>query len=76
VFYVDPHLDRSPEWSDVVRLIEVHGLSSSDAMIINLFLSSKFLAFVTSDLEVAAMLAAIPNHGKICFLPDHLKHEL
>lgn len=68
----DPHIVQSLEWSGVVGLIEKYGLSSSDAMIMNLFLSSNFAALVTSDLEVAYTLASMPNLTKICFLPDRL----
>jgi hypothetical protein len=31
---------------------------------------------VTSDVEVAIMLVAIPDHSKVCFLPDHLAKAL
>lgn len=68
----DPYLVHSLEWNGVVKLMEHYGLSSADAMIVNLFLASSFIALVTSDIEVAVTLADIPNHNKVCFLPDSL----
>ncbi|MFZ3229022.1 MAG: hypothetical protein WA160_02365 [Pseudobdellovibrio sp.] len=68
-----PLFNSSPEWSDAVRLIEKHGLSSSDAMIVNMFFCSNFDAIISSDQEVADIIGQSGLHEKICFVPDSLK---
>lgn len=68
----NPYITQSPEWSGVVSLIEKHGLSSSDAMIVNLFIASNLVALVTSDIEVAHTVASISRINKICFIIDKL----
>lgn len=69
---VEQHIDQPPQWESVVGLIENHGLSSSDAMILNMFFVSKFEVLVTSDLEVALTFERIKPEAKICFVPDQL----
>ena len=68
-----PLFDSSPEWSDAVKLIEKYGLSSSDAMIVNMFFCSSLVAIVSSDQEVADIIGQNELHEKICFVPDSLK---
>ncbi len=68
-----PLFNSSPEWIDVVKLVQNHGLSSSDAMILNLFFCSSLKAIVSSDLEVALMINKKDSRNKICFIPDILK---
>jgi predicted nucleic acid-binding protein len=69
------HLDKAPDWDDAIKLIEQQGLSSSDAMILNMFFSSKFDALITSDLEVALTFERIKPLNKICFIPDRLRKK-
>lgn len=61
---------KSPSWDDAMRLMESHGLSSSDAMIVNMFLCSKLRAIVTSDWEVASSLHKMADAAKLVFCPD------
>lgn len=68
-----PLFNSSPEWSDAVKLIERHGLSSSDAMILNMFFCSSLDAIVSSDQEVADIITQSELLEKICFVPDSLK---
>jgi len=68
-----PLFNSSPEWSDAVKLIEKYGLSSSDAMIVNMFFCSSLDAIVSSDQEVAHIIGQSGLHEKICFIPDSLK---
>ncbi len=68
-----PLFNSSPEWSEAVKLIEKHGLSSSDAMIVNMFFCSSFEAIVSSDQEVAHIVGKSETPDKICFVPDSLK---
>jgi predicted nucleic acid-binding protein len=65
---------ESPEWEQVVQLVEGQGLSSSDAMIVNLFLKSKFEGIITSDLDVALAIDKLSKSrpSKIVFIPDKL----
>lgn len=58
---------KAPEWSETLRLVEQEGLSSSDAAIVNAFLSSGYDAFLTSDLEVASAIRKLAGEGKGCF---------
>ncbi|MBC7457085.1 MAG: hypothetical protein H7235_02315 [Bdellovibrionaceae bacterium] len=71
-----PLFNSSPKWSDAVRLIEKHGLSSSDAMIVNMFFCSSLEAIVSSDQEVAHIIGQSELHEKICFVPDSLRLSL
>ena len=66
---IPEHLNKAPDWGDVIRLIEQYGLSSSDAMILNMFFVSKFNALITSDQEVAVTFKKIQAKEKICFVP-------
>lgn len=71
-----PFFNSSPEWIGAVNLIERHGLSSSDAMIVNMFFCSSFDAIVSSDYEVADVVSTSESPEKICFVPESLKHSL
>jgi predicted nucleic acid-binding protein len=66
------YFEGSPTWEGAMALMESYGLSSSDAMIINMFMCSKFIAMVTSDLDVAHSIKKIGNKAKVVFLPDNL----
>lgn len=67
------YLDRKPDWEDAIKLIEQQGLGSADAMILNMFLVSKFDAIATSDREVAVTLKRLNPRQKLCFVPDQLQ---
>ncbi len=66
------YFDKSPDWEGVVRLMETQGLSSSDAMIVNLFLCSKLKAIATSDWDVANAVRKAGQQGKTAFCPDEM----
>lgn len=61
---------KTPEWPETIKLVEQEGLSSSDAAIVNAFLSSGYDAFLTSDQEVALTIRKVAGAGKCCFVPD------
>lgn len=67
------HLSEAPDWDATIQLIEQHGVSSADAMILNMFLVSKFDALITSDIEVALTLRRLNPPDKICFIPDAIR---
>lgn len=72
----DKHLKFEPDWNKATELMEKQGLSSADAMIVNMFLSSKFDLLITSDNEVAL---AILKNGKApqgCIVPERVKNAI
>lgn len=69
----EKHLNRKPEWSDVTDLISKFGLSSSDAMILNMFLSSKFEAIASSDVDIALAIISMNLPNKHAMIPDDRK---
>lgn len=67
------YLNEKPEWSDVTRLIGKHGISSSDAMIVNMFFVSKFEAIASSDKDIGFVVKGENRNAKHCLLPDRAK---
>lgn len=65
-----------PEWEDAVRLMSRHGLSSSDAMIINIFRSSVFTAILSSDSDIGISISQLNMPNKICILPDNVLQSI
>jgi hypothetical protein len=72
----DLHLNQKPEWEGVTELISKHGLSSSDAMILNMFLSSKFEVIASSDSDIALTLKRLRLPNKHCISPDELNAQI
>jgi hypothetical protein len=58
------------EWQFVINLMGNYGVSSSDAMIINMILSSKIPALLTADYEMALCVASESKGAKRIFIPD------
>lgn len=58
------YFDRDPSWKDMTDLIGRFGIGSSDAMIINFFLCSKFPLIVTGDEDVAYAAERLSNGSK------------
>ena len=69
------YLNKKPEWDDVLKLMSNPGLSSYDAMIINMFFSSKFEAIASSDSDIAIALQKRGLNDKHAIVPDALKDE-
>lgn len=69
----EKHLNQKPEWSDVTDLISKYGLSSSDAMILNMFLVSKFEAIASSDVDIALAIKSMNLSNKHVLIPDERK---
>ena len=59
-----------PDWEDAVRLMSSHGLSSSDAMIVNMFRSSVFELILSSDADIGTSVSMLKLPNKLCILPD------
>lgn len=70
------YLRRNPDWESVEKLMSNPGLSSSDAMIVNIFFVSKFEVIASSDADVAIALERSGMRDKHCLIPDELKGEL
>lgn len=64
------YVPEYPEWEDAVRLMSQHGISSSDAMIVNIFRSSVFTAILSSDSDIGVSITRLKMPNKICILPD------
>jgi hypothetical protein len=60
-------------WDEMAAIIGKFGIASSDAMIINLFLNSHFMALITADEEIASVLGQIRPDGKFIVVPDSLQ---
>jgi hypothetical protein len=59
-------------WESMATLVGRFGIGSFDAMIINLFLSSKFSALITADKEIAYTIQKLNPAGKFVVVPDRL----
>jgi len=70
------HLHRKPDWDDVIRFMSNPGLSSSDAMIVNMFFASKFEVIASSDFDIAIAVKKSGLKEKHCLIPDELKAAL
>lgn len=65
------HLNEKPDWLNVTRLMGDYGVSSSDAMILNMFFVSKFSAIASSDRDIGFVVATEIAESKICIVPDY-----
>lgn len=71
----EQYLNKKPEWDDVVKLMSNPGLSSYDAMIVNMFFVSKFEVIASSDSDIAIALQKSCLSDKHAIIPDELKVE-
>lgn len=60
----------APKWEQAVSLMGRHGVASSDAMILNMFLCSKIPLLLTADLEMAEVAHNESKGSKKIFVPD------
>jgi len=63
-------------WEDAVHFMEQHGLSSSDAMILNEFLVSKFSLLISNDSDLGLALLRLKPLEKNCIVPKEIKDLL
>ena len=68
----DKNMATPPSWEDAVELMSTEGLSSSDAMIVNMFQASNFEAILSSDADVGTAVERLKRENKICILPDRV----
>ncbi len=71
-----PLLDKNLNWSDAISLMGRYGIASSDAMILNMFLSSKIPILITADKEMAQCIRAQNRNDKYVFIPDSILKEI
>ncbi|MGK5084359.1 hypothetical protein WDW37_13770 [Bdellovibrionota bacterium FG-1] len=50
------HFTKRPSWKDMTDIVGRYGIGSTDAMIVNFFLCSKFSMLVTGDEDVAYVI--------------------
>lgn len=68
----DKHIQNPPSWEDAIELMSSEGLSSSDAMIVNMFQASNFEVILSSDADVGTAIESFKRDDKICILPDRV----
>ncbi len=61
---------------DAISLMGRYGIASSDAMILNMFLSSKIPILITADKEMAQCIRAQNRNDKYVFIPDSILKEI
>lgn len=72
------HDDKSTQvasdltWEQMETLVSQYGIGVSDAMILNLFLSSTFPAVFTADSDLVYVLEKLKPSGKIAIIPNSL----
>jgi hypothetical protein len=64
------HFHRDPSWNEMTDVIGRFGIGSSDAMIVNFFLCSKFPLIVTGDEDVAYAVERLSNGSKFILVDD------
>lgn len=72
----DNHISSPPGWEKAVELMSKQGVSSSDAMILNMFLSSKFEGILSSDADIGIAITSLNRHDKVCILPDSVVKKI
>ena len=60
------------KWEDMASIVGRFGVGSFDAMIINLFLNSKFSLMVTADRDLAYVIDTLKPGQKFVCVPDKL----
>lgn len=63
-------LTQDLTWEDMVGYVGRFGIGSSDAMVLNLFLNSKFAGLLTADRDLAYAVDRLKPAGKFVILPD------
>lgn len=60
------------KWEDMASIVGRFGVGSFDAMIINLFINSKFSMMVTADRDLVYVIEALKPERKFVCIPDRL----
>ncbi len=67
-----PLINAPVSWESAVRIMGNYGISSADAMILNLFLCSCIPLLLTADLKMAECASRESQGAKHIFIPDSL----
>lgn len=70
------YLNQAPNWNGAEKLMGKHGLASSDAMILNIFLCSKLEVLVSSDFDLGLAIEIENLTNKHCLVPDDIKAKV
>lgn len=73
---LESFIDVPPSWEKTVEFMSSEGLSSSDAMIINMFQATNFELILSSDVDIGFSVKRMNRLGKICILPDQVKSKI
>jgi predicted nucleic acid-binding protein len=65
-----------PKWTGMVKLMEIYGLASADAMVINMFNCTDIPILLSSDFDVGLAVSKIKGNNKYVLVPDSIKKEL
>ncbi len=68
----DNYIVTPPDWNNTMELMSREGISSADAMILNMYQSSKFNAILSSDADIGFAVTNMNRPDKICVLPDDI----
>jgi hypothetical protein len=66
-----PYLNKNPQWEGAVEIMGRYGISSADAMIVNMFMCSKIPLLLTADLEMAECVSKESQGQKRVYVPDN-----
>jgi hypothetical protein len=61
--------EKHPSWENMIKIVGLSGLGSSDAMIVNLFQESKIPLMITADVAVKNMLVEFMAAGNFVLAP-------
>jgi len=59
-------------WESMENLVSAYGIGVSDAMILNMFLSSSFSTIISTDSDLVYVLSRIESQDKIVIAPKLL----
>ncbi len=64
---------NTPSWDKVIDLMSFEGLSSSDAMILNMYYSTKFSAIISNDFDIGHSILSNNDSSKLCIFARSLE---
>lgn len=66
----DNYITAPTDWDKTIEFMSSEGVSSSDAMILNMYQSSKFEAILSSDADIGISVFRMNRADKFVILPD------
>lgn len=68
-----PNLVEDISWEKMTEIVSLYGIGVSDAMIVNIFLSSNFSALLTTDSDITYVINKINPKDKYVVIPQKIK---